>query len=76
MIIACPSCGARFNLDSAKLLPAGRNVRCAKCEHRWRQMPEGYDEPAEIAAPEPLPPEPPTEPAAPVAELAAAAGRG
>jgi predicted Zn finger-like uncharacterized protein len=68
VIIACPSCGARFNLDAAKLLPAGRNVRCAKCEHRWRQMPEGYDEPAEMAAPElaqsepaqpePSPPEP------------------
>ena len=66
MIIACPSCGARFNLDSAKLLPAGRNVRCAKCEHRWRQMPEespggspaGDQEPAQIAAPEPPPPEP------------------
>ncbi len=57
MIIACPSCGARFNLDSAKLLPAGRNVRCAKCEHRWRQMPEGMEEPA-AAAPEPLPPAP------------------
>jgi len=64
VIIACPSCGARFNLDSAKLLPAGRNVRCAKCEHRWRQMPEGYDEPAEFAAPEPAQPEPlPPEPA-------------
>jgi predicted Zn finger-like uncharacterized protein len=79
VIIACPSCGARFNLDSAKLLPAGRNVRCAKCEHRWRQMPEGspggYDEPAQIATPgaqpsEPLPPEPPPEPASPVAESA------
>lgn len=70
MIIACPSCGARFNLDSAKLLPAGRNVRCAKCEHRWRQMPEGYEEPAQIATPEPLPPEPATEPAPPVAEPA------
>jgi predicted Zn finger-like uncharacterized protein len=68
VIIACPSCGARFNLDSAKLLPAGRNVRCAKCDHRWRQMPEGYEEPAQIATPEPLPPEPPTEPAPPVAE--------
>ena len=70
MIIACPSCGARFNLDPAKLLPAGRNVRCAKCAHRWRQMPEGYEEPAQIAAPEPAPPpEPlPAEPAQPVAE--------
>jgi predicted Zn finger-like uncharacterized protein len=73
VIIACPSCGARFNLDPAKLLPAGRNVRCAKCEHRWRQMPEGhpgsYEEPAEVATPEPPPPEPaPPEPAPPVEE--------
>lgn len=71
MIIACPSCGARFNLDPAKLLPAGRNVRCAKCEHRWRQMPEGAEEPAEIATPGALPSEPlPPEPAPPVAESA------
>lgn len=60
VIVACPSCGARFNLDPAKLLPAGRNVRCAKCDHRWRQMPEGFDEPpaVEVAplAPEPAPP--------------------
>jgi predicted Zn finger-like uncharacterized protein len=69
VIIACPSCGARFNLDPAKLLPAGRNVRCAKCEHRWRQMPDGYEEPAQIATPEPLASEPlPPEPAPPVAE--------
>jgi predicted Zn finger-like uncharacterized protein len=78
VIIACPSCGARFNLDSAKLLPAGRNVRCAKCDHRWRQMPEGYTAkdtgsdavpPAESAAAEPdaepaAPPEPPAPAAA------------
>jgi predicted Zn finger-like uncharacterized protein len=69
VIIACPSCGARFNLDAAKLLPAGRNVRCAKCGHRWRQMPEGYEEPAAIAAPEPAQPPPsPPEPAPVVAE--------
>lgn len=69
MIIACPSCGARFSLDPAKLLPAGRNVRCAKCEHRWRQMPEGHEEPAEVAAPEPAPPAPPApEPTPPAAE--------
>jgi predicted Zn finger-like uncharacterized protein len=69
VIIACPSCGARFNLDSAKLLPAGRNVRCAKCEHRWRQMPEGYEEPAQIATPEPPLSEPPApDPAPPIVE--------
>ena len=55
MIIACPSCEARFNLDPAKLLPAGRNVRCAKCGHRWRQMPEGdaASETAPETSPEP-----------------------
>ncbi|HEV8391584.1 MAG TPA: zinc-ribbon domain-containing protein [Dongiaceae bacterium] len=59
MIVACPSCGARFNLDPAKLLPAGRNVRCAKCDHRWRQMPEGMAEPAPLEqAPEPPAPTP------------------
>jgi predicted Zn finger-like uncharacterized protein len=65
LIVACPSCGARFNLDPAKLLPAGRNVRCAKCAHRWRQMPEGYGEPAapaESAAEEASPPESQSEP--------------
>lgn len=59
VIVACPSCQARFNLDPAKLLPAGRNVRCAKCGHRWRQMPEGMEEAAEPAALEPPAPEPP-----------------
>ena len=63
MIVACPSCGARFNLDSAKLLPAGRNVRCAKCDHRWKQMPEGFEEAA--PAESPAPPEPAPEAFAP-----------
>ena len=58
------------------MLPAGRNVRCAKCDHRWRQMPEGFEEPAAEAetpaaaeipapAPESIPepaPQPPEEP--------------
>jgi predicted Zn finger-like uncharacterized protein len=73
VIVACPSCGARFNLDSAKLLPAGRNVRCAKCDHRWRQMPEGLEEPAaqggDVPAPERAVPVPPAfDPAPPPPE--------
>jgi predicted Zn finger-like uncharacterized protein len=67
VILACPSCGARFNLDPAKLLPAGRNVRCAKCDHRWKQMPEGFEEPPEPAEQA----ETPAPPAEPVAEPAA-----
>ncbi len=68
MIVACPSCGARFNLDPAKLLPAGRNVRCAKCDHRWRQMPEGSEAPAELTESTEAPAPPPESPAEPMAE--------
>jgi predicted Zn finger-like uncharacterized protein len=48
VIVSCPACATRFSLDASLLGPAGRNVRCAKCGHRWRQEP-----PAPI---EPLPP--------------------
>lgn len=61
MIIACPSCQTRFNVDSAKLQPAGRNVRCVKCGHRWHQMPDEGDEALaleEAAAPEATEPQP------------------
>jgi predicted Zn finger-like uncharacterized protein len=80
VIIACPSCGARFNLDPAKLLPAGRNVRCAKCGHGWREMPAGYSggmEPRasdfQPAGSEPAQPEPGAPPAAPEPAVEAAA---
>ncbi|GAB2176210.1 zinc-ribbon domain-containing protein [Dongia sp. agr-C8] len=48
MIVSCPACATRFSLDASLLGPNGRNVRCAKCGHRWRQEP-----PTPI---EPLPP--------------------
>jgi predicted Zn finger-like uncharacterized protein len=57
VIVSCPACATRFSLDATLLGPNGRNVRCAKCAHRWRQEP-----PAPI---EPLPPvelDAPTEP--------------
>ncbi|HET6620494.1 MAG TPA: DUF3426 domain-containing protein [Dongiaceae bacterium] len=80
VIVACPSCQARFNLDPAKLLPAGRNVRCAKCGHRWRQMPEGMEEadaaePTALEPPGPVPsiPEPPPPEPEPAPEPVAAA---
>ena len=46
VIVTCPSCQTRFNLDAAKLQPVGRHVRCAKCSHRWLQLPEGMELPA------------------------------
>ncbi|TXH34331.1 MAG: DUF3426 domain-containing protein [Rhodospirillaceae bacterium] len=39
MIVSCPACGTSFTVDDSLIGPAGRKVRCAKCDHRWRQMP-------------------------------------
>ena len=71
VIITCPSCQTRFNLDAAKLQPVGRHVRCAKCSHRWLQMPEGMELPGAFmppAADEPATPAPEPTPAAPAPE--------
>lgn len=39
MIITCPNCETRFNVDPGQLLPNGRTVRCAKCGHLWSERP-------------------------------------
>jgi len=45
VIVSCPACATRFSLDASLLGPSGRNVRCAKCGHRWRQEPPPPIEP-------------------------------
>jgi predicted Zn finger-like uncharacterized protein len=45
MIIECPECSTRYNINAA-LPPEGRSVRCAKCGHLWRILPP-KDETAE-----------------------------
>ncbi len=59
MILTCPSCSTRYQADSARFAPPGRNVRCAKCSHVWFQAaPEHELEPEPervIAPPEPAP---------------------
>lgn len=35
VIIACPQCGTRYQLDRAVLGEHGRIVQCAKCQHEW-----------------------------------------
>ena len=41
MIITCPGCGASFNIKPEAIGPRGRMVKCSKCAHRWRALPEG-----------------------------------
>jgi predicted Zn finger-like uncharacterized protein len=80
MILTCPQCAARYQVDGSKFPPSGRTVRCAKCGHSWQQMPEGAPPAPEPelavveSVPEPVPaPAPAPEPAPQVAAFAPAA---
>ena len=65
MIITCPNCAARFNLKDELLGDKGRNVKCAKCAHRWfAEKPADVTKPA-APKPEPAPAPPPPPPPAP-----------
>jgi len=49
MIITCPNCETRFNVDRAALVPNGRSVRCGQCRHQWTQRPPDAIKPPAIA---------------------------
>ena len=58
MIVTCPACEGRFEVDKEQLGYDGRIVRCGKCGNCWHQMPQ--DDPrAAVAAAEPDVPPPP-----------------
>ena len=65
MVIACPSCKARFNLDGSKIGPKGVKVRCTKCSTLF--MVRKPASKANIPAPAPEPkPEPKPKPLTPM----------
>lgn len=66
MIVSCPACESRFQVDREQLGFDGRIVRCGKCGNCWHQMPE--NDPQVAAAAEPfadVPPPPRRRSAAP-----------
>jgi predicted Zn finger-like uncharacterized protein len=51
MIAACPTCGARYRIDTAKLRPEGARLRCSRCESVFRvRAPAQAAEPAPRAS--------------------------
>ncbi len=40
MILSCPNCGTQYVVKDGAIPPAGRQVRCASCKHRWHQDPD------------------------------------
>ena len=67
MIISCPACDTRYRVDDSILAdPAGRELRCANCGHRWRYTPDAVPNDAPAAATPPA--EEPVRPVPLVAE--------
>ena len=40
MIVTCPACKTRYQIEDTALGPEGRRVRCASCGHVWHYSPE------------------------------------
>jgi len=35
MIISCPNCATRYDVEDRRFSPDGRSVRCAECDESW-----------------------------------------
>jgi predicted Zn finger-like uncharacterized protein len=62
MILTCPQCSTRYQVDASKFPAAGRNIRCAKCGNVWHQAPPQPEPEPDLAIIEPDPPPPQPEP--------------
>lgn len=54
--IACPNCGARYDVAAGVIGLAGKNVRCARCGEVWLARAEGEEGERPAQWPEPPPP--------------------
>ena len=44
MIITCPNCEKKFQIDSALMPEKGRDLQCGSCNHAWFYKPENESE--------------------------------
>ncbi len=56
MIVACPHCDSRYEVDAVAFGDAPRTVKCSRCGWEWLHLPRQGDAPAPSpASPQPLP---------------------
>ena len=44
MIITCPNCKKKFQIDPALVPEKGRDLQCGSCNHAWFYKPENESE--------------------------------
>ncbi len=49
MIITCPNCEKKFQIDPALVPEKGRDLKCGSCDHAWFYKPESESE-AQLAS--------------------------
>ena len=80
MIVACPGCSARYQIESGRLRPEGVRLRCSRCEAVFRVSPPPTAAETAAASPPaaiPLAPMPPPEaPKGPAPSLPPPMSRG
>jgi predicted Zn finger-like uncharacterized protein len=58
MILTCPHCATRYQVDPAKLGVDGRVVRCGTCRHSWHQSPSAGEDRRFVPIPKAIEPRP------------------
>ena len=48
MILTCPECASRYQVEDASIPPQGRTVRCVSCAATWRAEPVGAETPLDL----------------------------
>ena len=43
MIVECPNCYKKFNIDSSLIPIKGRLVQCSGCNHKWHYVPKSEE---------------------------------
>lgn len=82
MILTCPQCATRYQIEDTKFPSGGRNVRCAKCAHQWFQHPPAPEPEIGVTAsggemaPAPLPTSPASPQSAPEERRSTVAAAG